>query len=1520
MHRLLIVTHSLGGGIERHVADLQTLLSRDVEVEILRSLADACVSLQTSTDAPLLWRYHDWAYLVEALRARHYQWISFHHLNGYRPNILTLADALNLPYDLTVHDFFPFCPIYSLSSPEGVYCGEPELAACEACAVQRPNAWGWTVARWRAAMQPWLEGAQRVTAPSQFVADRVQKHFPQARLCVWPHPPRHDWLATVTPMRKILLLGGLSQAKGLGVLLACARWALEHKLDLSFCLLGYTGSPLPPELQTQVQIRGQYDDADLPALIALERADAIWFPGQIPETYSYTLDLALACGSPLVASKLGAVAERLQGLPGALLVSHDAAPSVWCEALLAAACRPRREPVNGAGQPAQQARQHYRQQFLRPMLEQPALARAEPVSATPAGIDLLPCLPSTAALPVAVLFAHGVECGHQESKAALKSRLSDIAHDYSVLEHYARRAAMPWHVLLERAESQAEHLARHDLSFEDLLPRLDAQAARLRDNSAQLAEQATHLKLSEAEIDRLNAALARASQQLNAYQNSTSWRFTAPLRAVGRGLKSAKYKWHRLRDFTRHALTRSTLAWAILRSDGWRALMERVRAKMGARQFTPFDDTVQHLTPIAPLHLPCCSPATLPRVSIVIPVYGQHAHTFHCLHSLAQHTRLNEVEVIVVDDASPEPVAQALAAVTGVVFLRPAQNGGFIESCRLGSAAARGEFLVLLNNDIQLSPDWLDKLLDVFQQHPEAGLVGARLVYPNGRLQEAGGIVWQDGSAWNWGRHQDPEHPHYRYLREVDYCSGACLAMRLTDWVSLGGFDPLYAPAYYEDADLAFRVRQSGKKVYYQPESLVIHFEGVSCGTDEASGIKQHQVINQRRFFSRWQTVLQRHQVNGHAPQREADRQATRRVLVVEATMVTPDQDAGSVRMLAMLQLMVALGCKVSIVADNLEYRQPYVRQLQQAGVEVWHHPFVGSVAQLLEAQGPDFDVIMFCRHYIAVRYLTEVRRWAPQARVIFDTVDLHYLRQQRQAELDGGAALFAAAAATRTQELGVIANADLTLVVSPAEKELLATEVPAAKVAVLPTIYDIRPVTRPLAERAGLIFVGGFRHPPNLDAITWFISNVWPRLQTSLPGLTLTVVGSNMPNSLRALAGPGITFCGFVEQLEPLLDAARVSIAPLRYGAGVKGKINEAMACGLPVVATTAAVEGMHLHHGEHLLLADTPEDYARAVVSLYTDEALWHALAEGGKCNIRENFSRAHARDKIAGLLGLALPPAAGVVDIIIPVYGQMALTQACLASVLAARQQTAHDIIVIDDASPDPQLAHWLDTQASAGHITLLRNASNQGFVASVNRGMTAHPDRDVVLLNSDTRVHGNWLDRLRAASQSQARVASVTPWSNNATICSYPQWPQGGELPAAGPTAEALDTLVASVCPGTTVALPTAVGFCMLIRRDCLQQVGLFDQAAFGKGYGEENDFCLRASQAGFHHLLAADTYVYHAGNASFADTSDDLKAQALKVISARWPQYPQQIERFLASDPLAGLRRRLDAALAAPVAV
>jgi GT2 family glycosyltransferase len=278
---------------------------------------------------------------------------------------------------------------------------------------------------------------------------------------------------------------------------------------------------------------------------------------------------------------------------------------------------------------------------------------------------------------------------------------------------------------------------------------------------------------------------------------------------------------------------------------------------------------------------------------------------------------------------------------------------------------------------------------------------------------------------------------------------------------------------------------------------------------------------------------------------------------------------------------------------------------------------------------------------------------------------------------------------------------------------------------------------------------------------------------------------------------------------------------------------------------------------------------------------------------------------------------PAMASAIDVIIPVYRGEAETRACLESVLAAATRTPREIVVIDDAGPEPGLRAWIGQVASGGGITLVSHPENRGFVASCNEGMALHRGRDVVLLNSDTEVADGWLDRLEACARSDPAIGTATPFSNNATILSYPRTLEANALPP-GETTASLDAAFARANRGAVVEIPTAVGFCMYIARRCLEAIGPFDEARYGAGYGEEVDFCMRAARAGFRNVAAADVFVRHVGEVSFGASGNERRQRAQAIVDELYPEFQVRVRDFIARDPLAPYRRRVDQYRASPL--
>jgi GT2 family glycosyltransferase len=705
---------------------------------------------------------------------------------------------------------------------------------------------------------------------------------------------------------------------------------------------------------------------------------------------------------------------------------------------------------------------------------------------------------------------------------------------------------------------------------------------------------------------------------------------------------------------TELALIKASGLWRL--GTAYRALFQRV-APPGSRRWTTyrrvrqFDDQPPAATPVEahpPDPVPPLWTSTEPEVSIVLPVHNNWALTAACLRSLAVDDSTVDFEVIVVDDGSKDETRTLLPLVSGITTVRLDENRGFLQAVNQGLVATKGRFVILLNNDTSVWPGWLDALVETARNSPDVGVVGAKLVYPDGRLQEAGGIIFDNAQGLNFGRGDNPDAPMYNFTRDVDYCSGACLLVRREILDTLGGLDSRYDPAYYEDTDLAFAARGLGYRVVYQPGAVVTHIEGASCGTDLEAGLKRYQAVNREVFRSKWKEELKVQLPCDPQSIRAASwRSSAGRSLVIDGQIPTPDRDAGSRRMFELLQLLTELGFAVTFAAASPgvvyegadEHR--YAADLRQLGVEVLGD--AAGIPDLLAQLGPRLRLAVLSRPSVAQAYLPVVRDVCPGAKVIYDTVDLHHLRELRRAGVESDPEAARAADHMRTVELELAQRSDVTFVVSEAERQILRTGAPGAALHVIPTIHRDADPGLPFGKRHGLLFVGAFPHLPNQDAACWLVEAILPLLRDRLPGVHTYIVGSSPPEEIHALASDTVHVVGWVPDLSDLYDRARVFVAPLRYGAGMKGKIGESMAHGLPVVTTRLGGEGMDLEHERDALLAESAEGLAESIARLYHEPRLWASLAANGRDTVLVKYSPPAVRSLLASSLtelGLLLP----------------------------------------------------------------------------------------------------------------------------------------------------------------------------------------------------------------------------------------------------------------------------------------
>ncbi len=666
----------------------------------------------------------------------------------------------------------------------------------------------------------------------------------------------------------------------------------------------------------------------------------------------------------------------------------------------------------------------------------------------------------------------------------------------------------------------------------------------------------------------------------------------------------------------------------------WRRILNPIRARQADRRallglpppIDPLPEPSQVRLPFGP------SP---PLASLIIPTFGKVDYTLRCLASIAAAPPQISIETIVVDDASPDPRVAGLAAVRGIRLVRRQKNLGFLRSCNDAARLAQGELLMLLNNDTEVMPGAIDALAGLLLQRDDAGIVGARLLFPNGKQQEAGCIVWSDGSIWNYGRQDDPRKPEYCYRREVDYVSGAAIMLRHSLWEQLGGFDEHFLPAYCEDSDLAFRVRAAGLKVFYQPEACVIHHEGVSHGRDLRSGIKAHQATNMPKLIARWQQTLRSdHLPNGQRLMRARDRSLHRKVtLVIDYRVPQPDHDAGSRSMLSLMEGLIEAGRVVKFFPTNRAATSGYTQALQQRGIEVLYGPWCGRFAKWIAANGAEIDEVLLARPEIAEHCIGPLRAHC-RAPIIYYGHDLHHARLRREADLTQDPTRRAEADAMRALERRAWRAADLVLYPSEEEAAAVRALEPGVAARAVP-IYALPPplpARRQAPPGVQLMFVAGFAHPPNVDAALWLVRDILPRIRAPYPDLSLSLVGSHPTAAVSALAGGGIEVTGFVseEELATRYATARVAICPLRFGAGVKFKVVEALYRGLPLVTTAVGAQGLE---GIEAVcdVADSAQAIAAAALRLIADDALWTARSRAQAAFVATRFSPDAVRDAL-------------------------------------------------------------------------------------------------------------------------------------------------------------------------------------------------------------------------------------------------------------------------------------------------
>lgn len=598
-------------------------------------------------------------------------------------------------------------------------------------------------------------------------------------------------------------------------------------------------------------------------------------------------------------------------------------------------------------------------------------------------------------------------------------------------------------------------------------------------------------------------------------------------------------------------------------------------------------------------------------------------------------------DIVLADDGRHGASAALLPSIVGNLgYVRNTGAAGRLVARNEVTRTCRGKMVAFLFAGLRMTEQWLPTLLATFAQEPRAMLVASPVVREDGTLQHLGLLMTGDGGSgpsWrDFGFAEDARLPSVAFLQEVDGVADYAYAVRRDAFAAAGGFAEGFDSPAAATLDLCLRFRRVDGSVLIQPKAALTWPEyAFALTTPDLEAVRgspdpEEASEDIARIRRRCLQVPLPPLVVGRA-------------LVIDTEMPRPDRDAGSVAVMEHMRVLRQLGYRVTFIASNdpRDDESLPVERMERAGIEVARPPDTRSITQLLDKDGAKFDIVHINRHGNATLFLDRVRELAPRARILFSPSDLHFLREQRERALSGRVEESRDADITRAAELGAIIAADATIVFSDAERDLLRREVDPAKLHLLRWVVRATPNPPPFEARDGLCFVGNFRHGPNVDAVQWFAREIMPLLVAAMPGLRCHIVGDGAPAAVRSLATANLLVHGWVNDLNALLSSARLGIAPLRYGAGFKGKVATSLACGTPVIGTSITFEGTGLLDGDGVRVVDDPAGFARVVLDVMENEAEWTRLSRRGIERCGALYSPEAAQGIYAALLkSLGLP----------------------------------------------------------------------------------------------------------------------------------------------------------------------------------------------------------------------------------------------------------------------------------------
>ena len=622
-----------------------------------------------------------------------------------------------------------------------------------------------------------------------------------------------------------------------------------------------------------------------------------------------------------------------------------------------------------------------------------------------------------------------------------------------------------------------------------------------------------------------------------------------------------------------------------------------------------------------------------PLVSIIIPVHNNFRYTYNCISSILKARPIVPYEIIIGNDMSKNSAKIIEQYVKNIIVHDNNNKNNYFMTCNEMAQFSRGKYILFLNNDTKVHKEWLISLLKLIESDKKIGMVGSKLIFPNGKIQEAGGIVWNNGEYFRFGNGYFFDLPEFNYVKEVDYISGVSILIRKSIWDKIGGFDKRYIPAFYGDIDFAFELRKNGYKVMYQPKSVVEYDEKISKRNNLSSGINKYQIINKKKFVEKWKNDLkyQKEQGNNFLSR---DR-GYNRIFVIDSIIPNYNKYAGYRCTFMYLNLFKEIGLQVTFLPNDFQKVEPYTTILQQKGIEVLYGDwYQKNIENWLKNNLKYFNFVYLQKPEIGQKYIDLIRQHFSR-KIFYFAHDMHYIRLSREYNITHDEKKLELSKMLKKIEMDIFSKVDIIHVVGNYEYQILKEKFDKKIIRNIPIyIYNkqLSNIEKDFSKRKDLIFVGGFLHSPNKDAVLWFSQYIYPKIVDRFQDMIWHIVGSNIPDEIIKLESKNIKIEGFLsdEDLYSLYQKCRIAIVPLRFGAGVKGKIVEAAYNQIPIVTTSIGGEGLDNSLGA-FIIEDDAEKMAEIIIKLYVDYSKLKQMSDSGKKFIETYFSINRAKEVI-------------------------------------------------------------------------------------------------------------------------------------------------------------------------------------------------------------------------------------------------------------------------------------------------